>query len=120
MREIAGANANTEIQNSARLIAEAQIDVRRVRQARHQLLTDALRDPDYDYRTKVGSKVKLLGSFLRPKAADTPTAALTNILNSSVALILLQRLEALERYERRAVSRRSVAVQLFDRAAGSK
>ena len=44
-REIAGADANAEIQDSARLIAEAQIDLRRVRQARHQLLTDALRDP---------------------------------------------------------------------------
>ena len=48
-REIAGADANAEIQDSARLIAEAQIDLRRVRQARHQLLMDALPDPAYDF-----------------------------------------------------------------------
>jgi hypothetical protein len=35
-REIAGADANAEIQDSVRLIAEAQIDLRRVREARHQ------------------------------------------------------------------------------------
>ncbi len=43
-REIVGGDANAEIQHSARRIAEAQIDLRRIRQARHQLLTDALRD----------------------------------------------------------------------------
>ena len=35
-REIAGADANAEIQDLARQIAEAQIDLRRVRYARHQ------------------------------------------------------------------------------------
>ena len=127
-REIAGADANAEIQDSARLIAEAQIDLRRVRQARHQLLTDALRDPAYDSRANVRAKVKLLGSLLRPNAPDI-SRALTNILSSTpqgddkLAVILLQqakRLEALDRYERRALSRRSFAVQIFDRAAACK
>jgi hypothetical protein len=128
-REIAGADANAEIQASARLIAEAQIDLRRVRQARHQLLTDALRDAYYDSRAKVLANVKLLGKLLKPNGADISIAALTNILNSTpqgedkLALILSQevkRLEALDRYERRALSRRSVAVQIFDRAAACK
>ena len=43
-REIAGGDTNPEIQHSARLIAEAQIDLLQIRQARHQLLTDALHD----------------------------------------------------------------------------
>jgi hypothetical protein len=128
-REIAGADANAEIQASARLIAEAQIDLRRVRQARHQLLTDALRDAYCDSRANALAKVKLLGKLLKPNAADISIAALTNILNSTpqgedkLALILSQevkRLEALDRYERRALSRRSVAVQIFDRAAACK
>jgi hypothetical protein len=125
-REIAGADANAEIQASARLIAEAQIDLRRVRQARHQLLMDALRDPHYDSQANVRAKVRLLGSLLRPNAPDISMPALTNILSSTpqgddkLAVILSQEvkcLEALDRYERRALSRRSFAVQIFDRAA---
>jgi len=128
-REIAGADANAEIQESARLIAEAQIDLRRVRQARHQILTDALRDPYYDSPANMRAKARLLGSLLRPNAAEIPIAALTNLLRSTpqgddkLAVILSQeakRLEALDRYERRALSRRNVAVQVFDRATVGK
>jgi hypothetical protein len=39
-REIAGSDANAEIQELARRIAEAQIDLRRVRYARHHLLLE--------------------------------------------------------------------------------
>ena len=46
-REIAGANANAETQALARQVAEAHIDLRRVRYARHKLLSDALADPIY-------------------------------------------------------------------------
>jgi len=38
-REIAGPDTSAEIQDLARQIAEAQIDLRRVRYARHQFLT---------------------------------------------------------------------------------
>ncbi len=115
--EIAGVGAKAEIRASARLIAEAQVDLHRTRQARHQLLTDALRDCYYDSRANVRTKFKLLGKLLQSNAADISTPALTNILNSTpqgedkLALILSQevkRLEALERYERGALSRRSV------------
>jgi hypothetical protein len=37
-REIAGADASAEMQELVRRVAEAQIDLRRVRYARHQLL----------------------------------------------------------------------------------
>ena len=47
-REIAGPDANAETQDLARQVAEAQIDLRRVRYARHKLLSDALADPHYD------------------------------------------------------------------------
>jgi hypothetical protein len=46
--EIAGLDANAEMQELARRVAEAQIDLRRVRIARHDLLSRALDDPDYD------------------------------------------------------------------------
>jgi hypothetical protein len=38
-REIAGTNGNAEIQELAGWVAEAEIDLRRVRKARHQLLS---------------------------------------------------------------------------------
>jgi hypothetical protein len=47
-REIIGTGANPEIKELARRIAEAQIDLRRVRHARHQILSQALSDPDYE------------------------------------------------------------------------
>ena len=46
-RQIAGPGADAEIVLTRR-IAEAQMDVGRVRYARHQLLSQTLRDPDYD------------------------------------------------------------------------
>jgi hypothetical protein len=46
-REIMGTDANAEMQELARRIAEAQIDLHRVRHAGHQLISQALSDPDY-------------------------------------------------------------------------
>jgi hypothetical protein len=54
-REIAGADASLEIHELARRIAEAQIDLRRVRSARHDLLSSTLGNSDYESRaTLVG------------------------------------------------------------------
>jgi hypothetical protein len=47
-REIIGTDSNAEIHELARRIAEAQIDLRRVRHARHQLFSQTLSDPDYE------------------------------------------------------------------------
>ena len=46
--DVAGPNANARLQELARRVAEAHIDMRRVRDARHQLLSNALSDPYYD------------------------------------------------------------------------
>jgi hypothetical protein len=128
-REIVGGDANAEIQDSARLVAEAHIDLRRVRQARHQFLTDALSNPYYDSRANMRVKVRLLSSFLRPSAPEISTTALTDILTSTpqgddkLAAILSQeakRLNALDRYEVRALSRRKLALQAFDLAVACK
>ena len=45
-REIAGPGATAEIKKLSRLVAEAQVDLRRARYTRHQVLSSALRDPD--------------------------------------------------------------------------
>ena len=83
-------------------MAEAQIDLRRVRSARQQLLTRALNDPHHEAQEEL-----VLTRFLTP-LPQCP---------EKFAIILSQetkRLLAMDRYERRALFRRRIAVQAFD------
>ena len=78
-REIAGSNPSRELYEPARRFAEAQIDLRRIRHARFDLLSSAVGDSDYE-------------SDKAPQLA------------------------AMDRYERRALSRRKLAMRAFDAA----
>ncbi|MFZ1149733.1 MAG: hypothetical protein WAR76_08355, partial [Xanthobacteraceae bacterium] len=64
-REIVGMDANAEIRELARHIAEAQIDLRRVRYARHQLISQALSDPDYESEVMHRKKSALVIRYAR-------------------------------------------------------
>ena len=88
--KIARTEANVEIGELARRAAEAQIDLGRVRYARYRLLSDALSNPDYDSRADSQQKFALI--------------------LSRVAKQLL----AMDRYERRALVRRKVALRALD------
>src|SRR5262249_13547008 len=67
-RKIAGTDANAKIQELARRVAEAQIDLRRVRYARHQLLSHALSNEHYDSSANFRMKIKVAARILRGKA----------------------------------------------------
>jgi len=120
-REIAGTDANLQTQELARRVAEAQIDLRRVRCARHQFLSDALSNEHYDSSANVRMKVKVATRILRGKvhmsAEDFAKFVAPPKGLEKLAIIVsgeAKQLLAMDRYERRALSRRKIAIQALD------
>jgi hypothetical protein len=122
--KIAGPGANAQTQELARCVAEAQIDLRRVRSARHQFLFDTLSKENYESYANMRMKVKLLRALLRPNPPDISIEGLefaTSTPQGPVKLATIlsgeaKKLLAMDRYERRALSRRKFAVRAFDEA----
>ena len=108
-----------EVQVLARRVAEAHIDVRRVRYARHRLLSATLSDPYYEFPADRRNKLAVIGSLLRDDPPNMSMAALERFVTSTpegpqkFATILSQeakQLRAMDRYERRARARRKAAI----------
>ena len=63
---IAGPHAGAHIQMLARRVAEAQVDLRRVRDVRHQFLSHKLNNPHYDFEQTRGRRWPSSLSFCDP------------------------------------------------------
>ncbi len=114
----------------ARRVAEAQVDVMRVRRARHHMIAGALANPRYRSPRHLRRHVAMLGGVvdlltrglpvpddMRKAAFGRPQGALKFAL---ILADLADRLARLDRYERRALSRRKAAVQEFDAARAGR
>ncbi len=122
-RQIAGPEASAKSLELVRRVAEAQIDLGRVRRARLQLLSQSLTDPYYDSRENMRkkAKVRVLGgevpgmtpAGMRKYVTSTPEGPrkLATILTQEARQLL-----AMDRYERRAVLRRKIAIRAYDEA----
>jgi hypothetical protein len=116
-----------ERRNRSRELAEAQVDINRVRDSRRRLISGLLTDPSYQPLQALRQQLRRMKEidqmerfrgapfeideieeviYLQPLERDEKFAAIIGERASQLA--------AFERYERRALSRRKSAIRSFD------
>lgn len=122
-RDIAGEGASEELVAVSRPIAEAQVDLRRIRQVRDHLLKTGLDILDLSS----SERFALIEIYQREGKGLPITKKLDLALDRiwfgmmtkdvpQISSVLLRRLELMDRYERRAISRRNAAMRQLDAA----
>jgi hypothetical protein len=124
-RQIAGTQASAEVLDYARAVAEAHVDLWRVRNARRHFLLGRL---DHDYRPpekpeKLAKMLARISDLLGEKFQSPIPQVMVDYDSpdgsSKLAWIMAKEhktLDGFDRYERRALSRRARAIERFDGA----
>ena len=95
-RDIYPGSSNERLYQLARSVAEANVDLVRIRSTRYDLLSGNVANEDLESPSHSRSQ------------APMSLVETTNLID------LLTQLERLDRYERRAISRRKFAIRAFD------
>lgn len=121
-RKIVSEDADAQRWQLACRLAAAHIDVMRVRQARHQMVNQVLKDPNYCKPTNAMLRERWLRrEYGWPTNEERPKPGKSDNIDTpgKYAVILEDlstRLTLMDRYERRARSRLKFAIRAFDAA----
>ena len=127
--KLAGPDPDETLLDRARAVAEAQVDLNRVRARRNALVAQLLADPEYKPLSTYKKQVRIVRMIDRVQRIFGKSLDLDDIdplpefkplegdkKFATVVEDRVRELAALDRYERRAISKRKFAIRAFDSA----